>query len=150
MNFGLDSLVDGKRIVAIDVGPVPFPSHALHPGEHLFANCHYGSSMADVSLADMFHIARNDALEILRRLASTSAIQMYVGLVACIYGHFPVAGAERPARRRIYDIGVLCRNLLRHDGPLTLDSFAGIYAIENSQLTDIAELRHQFKSASKN
>jgi hypothetical protein len=150
MNYGLEGLVDGDRIAAIDVGVVPYPPHARNPGDHLFANCHYSVAMADTPLADLFHTARSDAINILGRLASTSATQIHVGLVVCVYGHFAVPGAERPVRRRIYDICVLCRDLIHRDGPLTIDNLAELHAIEDSQLTDVAELRHKIKSACKN
>lgn len=99
--------------------------------------------MADVSLAELFYNARSDAMEILQRLKSSTAMQTHVGFVVCIHGHFPFPGAQRPAHRRIYDVGVLFRDLLLHAGPITVESLAAMHAIENSQLTDVAELRHQ-------
>jgi hypothetical protein len=146
MELGLDSLIDGKRIVKIDGAPIPAPPHAIHPGEYLYVNCHYDVGMAKIPLNELYQIARSDALEIVRRLGTNSAVRKLVGVVVRIQGHFPCPGAMRPARRRVYEVSILTTKLPPGDPPITEDNLTQMGAFESSQIDDIAELMHQTAS----
>ncbi|HUE73779.1 MAG TPA: hypothetical protein VMP01_23065 [Pirellulaceae bacterium] len=137
MNVQLDDLVDRKRIVAIDATPIPAPPNSPHPGEHLFVNCHYDVSQAKRPLHELASDARGDALQIVRRLGANPIVQAYVSAVVTVYGHFPVHGAARPARRRIYRVGVLAKDLPANGTLLGPDFFSRFGVDESSELDDI-------------
>jgi hypothetical protein len=143
MDFQLSNLVDHKRIIAIDAAPVPAPPNSTHPGEHLFVNCHYDTGQATRPPHELLDEARADALQIVGRLATVPNIQRYPSLVVTVYGHFPVAGAQRPARRRVYRVNVLSKDLPTHGAPLKHDFLSQAGAIESSELDDVAELLHE-------
>lgn len=143
MDFQLNDLVDRQRIVAIDATPVPAPPGASHPGEHLFVNCHYDVSQAARPPHELLDVARADALQVIGRLAAAPNIHGYVSAVVTVYGHFPVAGAARPARRRIYRVNVLCKDLPANGALMTADFFSRVQAAESSELDDVAELLHE-------
>lgn len=142
MTYQFDDLVDRERIVAIDSAPIPAPPASSRPGEHLFVNCHYAARQADHSPQELLDLARSDALQIVGRLAATGGIGRFVSAIVTVYGHFPVAGAERPARRRIYRVGILPKDLPRNGATLTPHYFAQVHAEESSELDDVAELLH--------
>lgn len=142
MHLELGNLVDHQRIVAIDATPVPAPPNSEYPGEHLLVNCHYAADHASRPPHELLEEARADALQIVSRLASTPNIHDYVSAVVTVYGHFSVAGAPRPARRRIYRVNVLCKDLPASGAPVTPDYFAQMQAVESSELDDVAELLH--------
>jgi len=143
MDLGLHSLIDGRRIVEIDAAPIPAPPNSRHPGEHLYVNCHYDVGMAKIPLAELFQVARSDAFEVIRRLAANPAVHDFVSVVVRIQGHFPYPGAKRPARRRIYEVSILCTELPPSGVPFTPDSLTHMRAFESTQLDDIAQLIHQ-------
>jgi hypothetical protein len=142
MDFGLDELVDHKRIVAMDATPVPAPPHSLYPGLHLLVNCHYDVALAEKAPAYLLENAREDALQVVRRLAADSEVSKYVSVLVTIYGHFPCPGAERPARRRIYRLNILTEELLAVGVAITSTSLSATHADESSELAPIAELLH--------
>ncbi len=143
MDWKLDNLVDQRRIVAIDVTPLPAPPGSEYPGEHLFVNCHYGASDATRPPHELLNEARADVLQIFSRLASVPSIHDYVSVVVTAYGHFPAPGAARPARRRIYRVNILCQYLASDGAAITPDFFSHVRAVESSELDDVAELLHQ-------
>jgi hypothetical protein len=143
MDFQLSNLVDHKRIVAIDATPVPAPPDSPQPGDHLFVNCHYDASQATRPRHELLDEARADALQIVGRLAGVPNIQRYPSVVMTVYGHFPVAGASRPARRRIYRVNVLGKDLPRNGAPLTPSYFSQVHAVESSELDDLSQLLHE-------
>jgi hypothetical protein len=143
MEFKLDNLVDHKRIVAIDTTPVPAPPNSRYPGLHLLVNCHYDVAMADKAPADLLDAAREDALHVMRRLAADPKTASYASVVVTIYGHFPCVGAERPARRRIYRLNILSKELLTSGTTITPTSLAVMQADESSELEAIDELLHE-------
>jgi hypothetical protein len=142
MDDSLASLVDQTRIVAIDATVVPAPPQAALPGEYLFVNCHYNVSLANAPRTDLFDSARSDSLEICRRLAADQCIDRCVAAVVTIYGHFPVDGAARPARRRIYRVTVRSQDL--RSNRLNSSTFlSDSHAEESSELVEIVDLIHQ-------
>ncbi len=143
MDYRLDDLVDQQRIVAVDATPVPAPPNSRYPGEHLLVNCHYGVEMAQKAPGALLDVARADAVEVMRRLAADPQTANYVSAVVTIYGHFPCPGAGRPARRRIYRLNILTRELLASGAELKADGLPGMHAEESSELEDIAELLHE-------
>jgi hypothetical protein len=143
MNFQLNDLVDRQRIVAIDATPVPAPPDSPHPGEHLFVNCHYDISQADRPAHELLDEARADVLQIVRRLATDNHIDRFVSAVVTVYGHFLIPGAARPARRRIYRVNVLRKDLPANGTPMTPEFFSQVRAAESSELDDVAELLHE-------
>jgi hypothetical protein len=106
MELGLNDLIDGKRIVQIDADSMPAPAHAQYP-EHLYVNCHYDVAMARTPRTDLYDAARSDGLEIVRRLATNAVARRFVSVVVRVIGHFPYPGMQRPARRRVYEVGIL-------------------------------------------
>jgi hypothetical protein len=143
MDFGLEDLVDHERIIALDATPVPAPPHSRYPGLHLLVNCHYDEALAQKLPAELLDMARDDALQALRRLAADPKTSQYVSVVVTIYGHFPCQGAVRPARRRIYRLNILTEELLASGAAMTLTSLAATRADESSELEFIAELLHE-------
>jgi hypothetical protein len=143
MDLGLNDLIDGKRILQIDADSLPTPPQSRYPGEHLYVNCHYDVGMATMPLADLYDVARSDALEIVRRLAANPAVRGFVSVVVRVQGHFPFPELKRPARRRIYEVSILTSKLPASSVSLTSESLGKIEAVESSQLDDIAELFHQ-------
>lgn len=143
MELGLDNLIDGKRIVQIDADVIPAPPHARYPGNHLYVNCHYDVSMSTTPLAQMYQLARTDALKIVRQLATNPMVKSSVSIVVRVQGHFPSPGAQRPARRRIYEVSMLSSELPAGAECLTPEHLTQMGALETSQLDDIAELMHQ-------
>lgn len=142
MDFQLDDLIDHDRIVAIDAAPIPAPPASSHPGEHLFVNCHYDVSQATRPPHELLETVRADALQIAGRLAGDHSIARYVSAIITVYGHFPCAGAVRPARQRIYRVEVFGKNFPTNGSPITSDFFAQVQAAESSELDDVAELLH--------
>jgi hypothetical protein len=144
MSGELSGMVDGKRIVATDGLPVPAAPNSSCPGDHFFANCLYAESMASKARPELLEDAREDALEMLRRVTTLPQARGCVSAVMTVYGQFPVPGAARAARRRIYRLGVL-----RNDWPSNSSQITRAYvsnlstAEESSELEDIAELLHQ-------
>jgi hypothetical protein len=138
----LDNLVDRRRIVAIDATPVPAPPGSDHPGEHLLVNCHYAADHATRSPHELLDEARADALQIVSRVASIPNIHDYVSVVVTIYGHFPVSGAARPARRRVYRVNFLCKELPSDGTFVAPQFFAQVQAVESSELDEVAGLLH--------
>lgn len=143
MDFQLDDLIDHDRIVAIDAAPIPAPPASSHPGEHLFVNCHYDVSQATRPPHELLDFARADARKIVERLAANRGISRYVSAIITVYGHFPCAGAVRPARRRIYRVDVLGKDFPSNGSPITSNFFAQVQAAESSELDDVAELLHE-------
>jgi hypothetical protein len=144
MNGELSGMVDGKRIVAMDGLPVPAVPNSSYPGDHFFANCLYAESMATKALPLLFEEAREDALEMLRRVTTLPAARDCVSAVVTVYGQFPVPGAARAARRRIYRLGVLRKDWPPNGSQITRAYVSHLStAEESSELEDIAELLHQ-------
>jgi hypothetical protein len=143
MNVALQTLVDHQRIVAIDGAPVPAPPHAKLQGNHLFVNCHYDISFSTSPASNLLAAARGDALAILKRLVGSAEIAETVSVVVTIYGHFPFPGATRPARRRIYRVNLLCKDLPQIEARVTPDLLVLSHADESSELDEVAELIHQ-------
>ena len=54
-----------------------------------------------------------------------------------------MTGAARPARRRIYRVNILCKELPVSGALVTPDFFAHVQAVESSELDDVAELLHE-------
>jgi hypothetical protein len=143
MDIRLENLVDKKRIMAIDATPVPAPPNSHYPGLHLLVNCHYDVVMAEKPPADLLDVAREDALHVMRRLAADPATTNYASVIVTIYGHFPCAGAERPARRRIYRLNILTKELVASGVAMMPISLAEMHADESSELEAIDELLHE-------
>lgn len=139
----LQKLVDGKRIVAIDATPVPAPPQSRYPGDHLVVNCHYDAQHSSLPAGTLLHLARWDALAIYKAVAGEAGLGELVSVVATIYGHFPVAGASRPARRRIYCIDLLCSDIPADPRQIDSTLLTQVHVDENSQLDEITELMHQ-------
>jgi hypothetical protein len=142
MDVGLDDLVDQKRIVAIDATPVPAPPQSAYPGVHLLVNCHYDVALAEKAPALLLESAREDALQVMRRLAAEPKAAKYVSIMVTIYGHFPCANADRPARRRIYRLNILAEELFTSRSGVTQSNLATMRADESSELDEISELLH--------
>jgi hypothetical protein len=143
VDLKFENLVDHKRIVAIDATPIPAPPGSEYPGEHLFVNCHYAPSPATGPPHELLDAARADVLQIVSRLTSVPSIHDFVSAVVTVYGHFPVAGAARPARRRIYRLNILCNKLPVNGTAVTPEFFSQVEAVESSELDDVAELLHE-------
>jgi hypothetical protein len=141
MNDHYASLVDTRRIVAVDSDMVPFPAGPLQR-EYLLVNCHYDTSLATAPGVQLLDWARSDAFEICRRLTADPRLHQCAAAVVTVYGHFPVSGAARPARRRIYRVTVPAQDL-RTDRAISPSFLADIQAEESSELDDVAELLHQ-------
>jgi hypothetical protein len=142
MEFDLSSMVDRRRILAIDASSVPAPPQAAHPGDHLFVNCHYDVAMASHSPLELLQFARDDAQEIVHRLAINERMRNFVSLVVTIYGHFPAPGAQRPARRRIYRMNVLSDDLPTEHALAMPNWFSDLHYEESSELDELTELIH--------
>jgi len=141
MDKNFSSLVDHRRIVEIDSDTVPaFPPAPVN-GESLFVNCHYDTSLAATPRAELLEMARLDALEICRRLPADERMKKCAAAVVTVYGHFPVPGGNRPARRRIYRVAVLSQDL-RSNRVRSPTFLSDIKAEESSELDDVADLLH--------
>lgn len=146
MDESLSNLVDQRRIVAIDAGIFPEPPGSPSPGDHLLVNCHYDVSMAGIPPQEMLVEARSDALKIVRCLAAQHRCADIISIVVTVYAHIPVAGAARPARRRVYRVNVFSRDIPSNPLSVTEDFFSRVAAFESSELNDVAELLHQTTS----
>jgi hypothetical protein len=142
MGNTLTQLVDHSRIVAIDEAALPAWPKATDRRELWFVNCHYHVSMSVTAAAQLVHEAKEDALVILRRLAERPSIRDYASVVVTIYVHIPVAGAERPARRRAYRVEIRSCDLPTQGSHLTQESLVRLPIYENSELDGVAELLH--------
>ena len=135
----LRGMADQKRITEIDVTPVPAPPTSSHPGEHLFANCHYNACMTVLPRQELLDLARADSVTILRRLATQQRTQNIVSFVVTVYGHFPIPGASRPARRRIYRVNVPCEALPADASLITLTFLNRPGAVQSFELDELEE-----------
>jgi hypothetical protein len=141
MSDHLANLVDQQRIVAIDAAPIPLSTNVAVPGDYLFVNCHYHASLAVLPRTELLELARVDALEICRRLATDQRMNNCVASIVTIYGHFPVPNGTRPARRRIYRVTVLSPEI-RSNRVMSPSFLSDVHAEESSELDDVAELLH--------
>ncbi len=132
-------LVDHKRIIQIDSDTLPpFPNSPLK-GDSLFVNCHYDVSLAGMPKAELLEQARSDTLEICQQLATDSRLDKCVAAVVTVYGHFPVHGGSRPARRRIYRVTISSKDI-RSNSVMSSSFLSDIQAEEDSELDDVADL----------
>ena len=140
MEIGLQDLIDGKRIVAIDATPIPVPAQT---GEHLFVNCHYSPETAGhTPRTELYDAAQADVLKILNRIANIPAVRRFLSVNVRVIGHFPYPEMNRPAIRRIYAIRVDTENLPRNAASITRGMLPMMNAMEDSQLHDAPPMLH--------
>lgn len=143
MNSSLSDLVDELRIVAIDSSVIPAGPTSALPGDLLFVNCHFSVEASAGPLNFLLEEARHDAAQIMRRLVQRGEQNGVAAIVLTCYGHFPVPGAARPARRRVYRLTAHSADLPVDPARITAELFAQAIFEETSELDEVAELLHQ-------
>jgi hypothetical protein len=137
MDFGLEDLIDGTRIVKIDADSIPSPPNALAQGNYLLVNCHYSIEISGQSeRTELFDTARMDVLKIAGRLAKQPIVRDFLTVNVRVVGHFPCPNMLRPAIRRIYEVSMDSRQLDCSTGKFTAGSLSTLSVFEGSQLAD--------------